>query len=298
MRLPDITPRTSPVWGGHSCAPNASSKIAQAGNFYRCFVVALLLTAFTPGAAAQRTAPAHAAAPHTAIPRFNLPTGSFALGRGAYPSRFRSPFPYTSLPLPFFGDSFNLDDLYSTGYPVASQPPVFLLQAAHALSGPADYAAAYPAIEPAIPQPLMIELQNGRYVRVNSTPADGEALPLTAALDRAQSEQTQPAKSTRANSTRLAKANSADQPTIAAAPPAHDLPPALLVFRDGHSEEVRDYTIADGVLYARGDYYTDGYWNKKIDLAALNVAETMQANSNRNVKFILPSSPNEVITRP
>ena len=76
------------------------------------------------------------------------------------------------------------------------------------------------------------------------------------------------------------------------------LPAAILIFRDGHSEEVRDYTIADGMLYARGDYYTDGYWNKKIDLATLNVAETMQANASRSVKFTLPSSPNEVITRP
>ena len=52
------------------------------------------------------------------------------------------------------------------------------------------------------------------------------------------------------------------------------------------------------MLYARGDYYTDGYWNKKIDLATLSVAETMQANANRSVKFVLPSSPNEVVTRP
>jgi hypothetical protein len=70
------------------------------------------------------------------------------------------------------------------------------------------------------------------------------------------------------------------------------------MFRDGHSEEVRDYTIADGVLYARGDYYTDGYWNKKIDLAALNLPQTREANADRSVKFVLPSSPNEVITRP
>ena len=82
------------------------------------------------------------------------------------------------------------------------------------------------------------------------------------------------------------------------AKPSEPLPAAVLIFRDGHSEEVRDYTIADGMLYARGDYYTDGYWNKKIDLATLSVAETMQANANRSVKFVLPSSPNEVITRP
>lgn len=84
----------------------------------------------------------------------------------------------------------------------------------------------------------------------------------------------------------------------AAAPAARELPAAILIFRDGHSEEVHDYTIADGSLYARGDFYTDGYWNKKIDLSALNLAATTQTNSARNVKFVLPSSPNEVITRP
>ena len=83
-----------------------------------------------------------------------------------------------------------------------------------------------------------------------------------------------------------------------ASAPASVLPPAVLIFHDGHREEVRDYTIADGTLYARGDYYTDGYWNKKIDLASLNVPQTLQANADRNVKFVLPSSPNEVITRP
>jgi len=87
---------------------------------------------------------------------------------------------------------------------------------------------------------------------------------------------------------------------IAAGPAAaaRVLPAAILIFRDGHSQEVHDYTIADGFLYARGDFYTDGYWNKKIDLAALDLAATMQTNSARNVKFVIPSSPNEVITRP
>jgi hypothetical protein len=121
--------------------------------------------------------------------------------------------------------------------------------------------------------PLMIELQNGRYVRVNST-ADADA-PLN-----------------------LAENHTSPNPARAAAPAPPPLPPAVLIFRDGRHEEVRDYTIADGILYARGDYYTDGYWNKKISLSSLDVAQTLQANSARNVSFILPSSPNEVITRP
>ena len=148
-------------------------------------------------------------------------------------------------------------------------------------------------------QPLVIELQNGRYVRVNSTPSNGEALPLTLAPDRAPSEAAQPSKSSRTHAAPRTKSNiTARPPTIAAASLPHDLPPALLLFRDGHSEEVRDYTIADGILYARGDYYTDGYWNKKIALSTLNVSQTLAANAARNVKFVLPASPNEVITRP
>jgi hypothetical protein len=294
MPLTKITPQASFVWGGHSlrqaqgrlCPRNAESKNAQSGNSRGGFLLAICaLLVLAPCATAQRAA--HAAAPR-AIPHFNLPAGSFAFGR-AYPSRFRRSSPYTSLPFPFFTDSFNPDDIYSTGYPVASQPPIILLQAARALGGSADSPGrTADDREASIPQPLVIELQNGRYVRVNRPVADGEALPLAIADDRSPSE---PAKSSRPDSTRLAKQNSA-------VPPPRDLPPALLVFRDGHSEEVRDYTIADGILYARGNYYTDGYWNKKIDLTVLNVTETMKANSDRNIKFVLPSSPNEVITRP
>jgi hypothetical protein len=261
------------VWGGHSCPPKVRGKIAQAGNScsYLLLTLCAALTTLAPQAAAQRAASAHAVAPRSAVPHFSSPNGSFAFGRAAYPSRFHRSFPYTSLPFPFFGDSFNPDDIYSTGYPVASQPPVILLQAARSLAGPADYLGRTDNDrDPSPSQPLMIELQNGRYVRVNSTPADGEALPLT-----------------------LAPA-----PASATPSPAHDLSPALLVFRDGHSEEVRDYTIAGGILYARGDYYTDGYWNKTIELSTLNVPQTLQANTMRNVRFVLPASPNEVITRP
>jgi hypothetical protein len=139
-------------------------------------------------------------------------------------------------------------------------------------------------------QPLLIELQGGRYVRVTDSAIDGEALPLNLNSNNLNSNSNNAhPKSPRSEFTAA--------PLIAATP-APDLPPAILIFRDGHSEEVRDYTIADGSLYARGDYYTDGYWNKKIDLSTLDVTQTLQANANRNVKFMLPSSPNEVITRP
>jgi hypothetical protein len=203
--------------------------------------------------------------------------GSFALGRGSYSrfSRYGEPYSYLSLPFPFFGD-YDSGDPYSTGYPVAAPLPPYLPPP---MSG--RYSDSGQAPEPS--QPLMIELQNGRYVQVSSAAIDGEARPLNDSNDAGHE-------------------NSGTVPSHAgpmiAAPASENLAPVILFFRDGHSEQVRDYTIAEGTLYARGDYYTDGYWNKKIDLSGLNVPETLQANAAHGVNFVLPSSPNEVITRP
>jgi hypothetical protein len=297
MRVQEITATAQLVWVGHSRPTNAEGKITQAGDFRRrCLVLAICtpLLALAPHAAAQRTA--HAAAPHPAAPHSNVPAGSFS-GRATNASRFRRSSPFTSLPFPFFADSFNPDDIYSTGYPEASQPPVILLQTAGPLTAPAEYAST----EPATPQPLVIELQNGRYVRVNSTPSNGEPLsqanttpPERNSADPCSTVWGQPPRL----SSRAQRGACAERALLPAAASPHDLPPALLVFRDGHSEEVRDYTIADGILYARGDYYTDGYWNKKIEITSLNVPQTLEANAQRNVKFALPKSPNEIITRP
>ena len=270
-------------------------------------LVAALATAFLTPAAAQRAAfasPAHAAAPpRTAMHAFNSRSANSA-GRGAHPSGFRrsSPYPYAyaSLPFPFFGDSFDPNDIYSTGYPVASQPPPFVLEAVLALANSSSPMGFAPALdnnrESTSSQPLMLELQNGQYVRVNANAAEvDDAHGLTTASGKTLNKNAQPAKSARNHSSPPADSSPALETTASR---SHELPPATLIFRDGHSEEVRDYTIADGVLYARGDYYADGYWNKKIALSTLDVAQTMQANTSRNVNFVLPSSPNEVITRP
>ncbi len=277
------------MWRGRPRPRTASSKEALAGIFRRRPLLALivLLTALTPCAAAQRSA--HAAPAHSAIPRVNSPTGNFVLGRNAHSLGSRRFSPYTSLPFPFLGDYFNPDDIYSTGYPVASPPPIILLQAARDYSDqPGMFQPKNDRETATATQPLMIELQNGRYVRVASTPSNGE--PRSLDPGQGQTNDTKPARPTRPNSTQPAASNSISQ-TLAP-------PPALLVFRDGHTEEVRDYAIADGILYARGDYYTDGYWNKKIAISTLNIPQTLEANTTRNVKFTLPTSPNEVITRP
>jgi hypothetical protein len=220
-----------------------------------------------------------------------------SIHRGAHFShRTHRSSPLTSLLAPFFGDSFNPEDLASAGDP--TQAPPFLLPATRALSGPAGFEGPPENTHENSSQPLLIELQGDRYVRVSGTPADGEARPLTLAAGPLAPTRSQSLKSARNPLPKPLAPNSVTSSALAAASPAGDLPPAILIFRDGHSEEVRDYTIADGFLYARGDYYHDGYWNKKIDLSALNLAATMQTNATRNVKFALPSSPNEVITRP
>jgi hypothetical protein len=289
MRIPALNPLMS-MWRGRPRPRNAKSKIALVGNPVPHLLLLAALT-IPPYATAQRAASAgRASAPsHSPAPHFNSPHGNFAFGRNGHQSGFRrsSTYPYASgyasLPFPFFGDSFDPDDIYSTGYPVASQPPPYLLQALSQMTGPAvnNIGQAMPSPnlnEPSSSQPLMIELQNGRYVRVNATVANGDTLAADQSPSRARSIQS--------------------LSPMDPAPQAQPLPPAVLIFRDGHREEVRDYTIADGILYARGDYYTDGYWNKKINLATLNLPETMQANADRSVNFVLPSSPNEVITRP
>lgn len=74
--------------------------------------------------------------------------------------------------------------------------------------------------------------------------------------------------------------------------------PAVLVFRDGHTEEVKSYSIIDGVIYTKADYWTEGAWSKKIDIAELDISATLKQNQQRGVKFELPTGPNEVMLRP
>jgi hypothetical protein len=76
------------------------------------------------------------------------------------------------------------------------------------------------------------------------------------------------------------------------------LPPAVLVFRDGHREEISRYTIINKNIAIKSDYYTSGSWTRNIAIADLNIPATLKANQERNTKFTLPSRPNEVVMRP
>jgi hypothetical protein len=76
------------------------------------------------------------------------------------------------------------------------------------------------------------------------------------------------------------------------------LPPAILVYRDGHSEELSSYSIIGDVIYAKSDYWSNGVWTKNIQIADLDIPATLRENQQRGVKFELPSGPNEVMLRP
>jgi hypothetical protein len=165
------------VWSRATRPRNAYGKIALAGNL-SSLLVALAVLTLTPLAVAQRaSAPAHAAPAHSAVTHSKSLGRNSSFARAGHPSAFRrsSPLvsPFGSLPFPFFGDSFDPNDIYSTGYPVASEPPPFLMEAVRQLAGSGASSMSQAMSQPNNHQPssndpLMIELHNGQYVRVDS----------------------------------------------------------------------------------------------------------------------------------
>ena len=170
-----------------------------------------------------------------------------------------------------FYDPFYSGYLSSSDTPVASQAPLIVLQT------PPE-AAPMPERPTSPTQPLMIELQGDRYVRLS-----GEETSDTQMIDPT-----------------LDVFRQHDRSAVARIQPvaAEESAPAILVFRDGHREEVSNYMITDGILYTAGDPYTGGSWNRKVELSSLDLPETVKSNQSRGVRFQLPSAPNEVILRP
>lgn len=136
-------------------------------------------------------------------------------------------------------------------------------------------APAAPSAQPARPaESLLLERRGETWVRVS---ASGDSHPVAG--------------------DRFADLTTASRRTDAPTPPA-PIPPAILVFRDGHTEQVQKYVIVGTTLSTSSDYWTTGSWTKKISIADLNVPETLKLNQQRGTKFSLPSGPTEVIMRP
>jgi hypothetical protein len=241
-----------------------------------------LLSAFLPPANAQRGGGHvaasggrgfHAGSASNSVPNFVRNAGS------NFVSHPFSNFSFSKLAsrygsLAYLAEPFFADDLYNAGYPVAAQLPVMIVEG----TAPAGTPATFSQTVSTPVQPLMIELQGDHYVRVSGDDRSGAEM-----VDRQAV---------------LSSERGPDASRTDRSPSGDELPPAILVFRDGHREEVSGYTITDGALYASGNLYRDGSWNKKIELSSLSLPETIKASQERGVEFRLPTAPNEVIVRP
>ena len=85
---------------------------------------------------------------------------------------------------------------------------------------------------------------------------------------------------------------------VAQTAPQKEMPPAVLIYRDGHSEEVSSYSIIGKLMYTKSDYWSSGAWTRTIQIADLDVPATLKQNQQRGVKFDLPAGPDEVVIRP
>jgi hypothetical protein len=144
---------------------------------------------------------------------------------------------------------------YSYPYPVVTEPPVVVEQ-------PAEEEAEPPA-------PTVFE-HRARVERPPAKPAPAE----TASADESRygthyldGRESQPAPAARPHET------------------APEQPPVLLIYRDGHEREVKNYAIVGNTLYDLGMFVA-----AKIPLAQLNLKATIKANEDRGVDFTLPAS--------
>jgi hypothetical protein len=199
-------------------------------------------------------------------------SGSFRAGG---PAGFARPRPHrvfngsALLAYPYLYSDY--DGYHDYDYEAPEAPPVQVVLAPQ--PAPSSATAASPI------EPMLLEYHDGRWVRVTT---DGQP------SDHPQA--TQP------NSGAVPGVQGAAAPAKAPQPVA-ELPPAVLVFRDGHSEEVKKYTIKGDVIYASADYWSTGSWTRNIPVAALDIPATLKANADRGAKFSLPSGPNEIVMR-
>lgn len=162
-------------------------------------------------------------------------------------------------------------DYYSDEAPSAAPAPQVVV-----VQSPQQQAQAQ---VPSPPEPLVIEWQGDHFVRMTlAEKINSQGV----SPDYSQKIAPRPVDS--------AKKSADQQP--------RELPPAVLVFRDGHQEEVSNYTIIHGTLYTKSDFWSTGSWNKQIQLANLDIPATVKLNQERGLRFSLPASPNEVFVRP
>jgi len=172
--------------------------------------------------------------------------------------------------------AFYLGDAGLASYPVPGPAtPIVILQSAPAATQPVE--------EPKPADPLLIEWQGDHYARISgaSSPVSRQ---VSVPLDYSESAATSQARPQNLS------CGGGNQPGCHTPQPA-----AVLVFRDGHREQVAEYSIVGGAIYTAGDFWKSGAWTRKIPLSDLDLPATVEASRAAGVKFALPSGPNVVI---
>ncbi len=153
------------------------------------------------------------------------------------------------------------------------------------------YEAPPPQIIPATTQPTprisavepeLLELQGDHLVRIT---------PYGQAQAAGQSNRPEPE---RASASPAAAPSAKGRQTEAAKPPS-EAPTAVLVFRDGHQEEIGKYCIEGAIIHIDTDYWSTGSWSRTVRLSELDVPATLKLNQERGTNFRLPAGPYEVM---
>lgn len=134
---------------------------------------------------------------------------------------------------------------------------------------------------PPPPESLVLELEGNHWVRITSSGQRESGM--------------QAAGQGSGKSSRLRTLTPRENSALES---SHELPAAILVFRDGHREKISRYTIVGRTIYTKTDYWNAGSWTKKVPIAELNIPATMEINRERGTNFSLPSGPGEVVVRP
>ena len=174
---------------------------------------------------------------------------------------------------PYFYPDYDYSDYdFEPGMSEAPPPQI--------IAPPVPAAPAAPVASP--PEPLVLELHGDHWVRIENYNSSEIG--------------TQPIPPERAPNPKSASSDAGSR-SGQAGEPSRELPPVVLVFRDGHTEEIAKYMIMGGTISTSADYWSSGSWTRKIQIVELDVPATIKLNQERGVKFTLPSGPSEVILR-
>lgn len=177
---------------------------------------------------------------------------------------------FHGFPQGLYGSPFFYPDYYAPAQPTELSPSarqVIVMQ-------PATDKAQRDTRDEKPTQMLLLERRGDHFVRVGESDAEHESRAANKNVEGASHR-------------------------LSSAPSEHRaIPPAVLIFRDGHREEVSSYTISQGILYATSNYWETGTWANRVQLTSLDLPATLRENQARGSRFVLPAGPNEVAVRP